>query len=101
MWLLSDVNGFECYYVIELVDWLLEFKSLQHLRLYQARYRLVTARNPSDFTAPLGNQPDSTMTRYLKQSRYPDTEPTSPFPTLIMLCARLESDMQQSCKSLV
>ena len=35
--------------------------------------------------APLGNQAASTMTRCPTQSHYPDTEPTSPCPTLIML----------------
>ena len=33
---------------------------------------------------PLGEQATRTMTRYPTQSHYLDTEPTSPFPTLIM-----------------
>ena len=42
--------------------------------------------------APLGNQAISTITRHPTQSHYPDTEPTSPCPILIMLSAWLGSD---------
>ena len=34
---------------------------------------------------PLGNQATSTMTQFPTQSNYPDTEPTSPCPIVIML----------------
>ena len=41
-------------------------------------------------SAPLGDQAASTMTWY--QSHYPDTEPTSPYPILVMRSAWLGSD---------
>ena len=43
----------------------------------------------------LGDQTASTMTRYPTQSHYPDTEPTSPCLTLIMLSACLGSNKYQ------
>ena len=42
--------------------------------------------------APLGDQATSSITWYLTQSHYPDTEPTSPCLILIMPSARLGSD---------
>ena len=50
---------------------------------------------------PLVNQATSIMTVYLSQSRYPDTELTSPCPILFILSTRLESDKHQFYKSLV
>ena len=50
---------------------------------------------------PLRNQATAIMTLWLTQSHYPDAEPTSPFPILIMLSARLGTSMYQSVKSLV
>ena len=50
--------------------------------------------------ARLGNQVASTMTQFPTQSHYPDTEPTSPCPILIMSSTRLGSDKYQF-KSLV
>ena len=42
-------------------------------------------RTHGDFiAAPLGNQAANTLTRFLTQSHYPDTELTSPCATLIM-----------------
>ena len=49
--------------------------------------------------ASLGNQ--ATSTCYPTQSHFPDTEPTSPCPTLIMPTARLGSDTYKFVKSLV
>ena len=51
--------------------------------------------------APLGQQTASTMTWNLFQSYYPDNEPTSPCPILIMPSTWLGSDKYQFCKSLV
>ena len=51
--------------------------------------------------APLENQATRTMTQYPTQSHYPDTEPTSPCPILLMPSARLGSDTYQFDKSLV
>ena len=45
--------------------------------------------------ASLGCQAASTMTCYLMQSHYPDTEPTSPCPILIMPSTWLGSDKYQ------
>ena len=45
--------------------------------------------------APLGNQDAGTMTCYPTQLYYPDTEPTSPCPFLIMLSGRLGSAKYQ------
>ena len=45
--------------------------------------------------ASLGQQVTSTMTYYLTQLHYPDTEPSSPCPFLIMPSARLGSDKHQ------
>ena len=45
--------------------------------------------------ASLGHQATSTMTCYPTQSQYPDTDPTIPFPILIMLSARLGSNQYQ------
>ena len=45
--------------------------------------------------APLGNKVISTMTWYPIQSNYPDTEPTSPSPTLKMPRTWLGSDKYQ------
>ena len=42
--------------------------------------------------ASLGHQATGTMTCYPTQSLYPDIEPTSPWPILIMPSTRLESD---------
>ena len=41
---------------------------------------LVTVRTHGDFisVAPLGDQAIATMTRFVTESRYPDTELTSP-----------------------
>ena len=50
--------------------------------------------------AQLGYQAASTMT-CTTQSHYPDTEPTSPCPILLMLSANLGSDKYQFYKSLV
>ena len=41
--------------------------------------------------ASLGHQATGTMTFYPSQSQYPDTEPTSPYPILIMLNTGLGS----------
>ena len=49
-------------------------------------YQLHTA-------APLREQSIGALTRYPTQSYYPDTELTSPRPTLAMLSARLGSDI--------
>ena len=46
--------------------------------------------------ASLEHQAASTVTCYPTQSHYPDTEPTSPCPMLIIPSARLESDKYQS-----
>ena len=45
--------------------------------------------------APLKDHVSSTMTGYPTQSHYPDTEPTSPCPILIMLSAWLGSNKYQ------
>ena len=52
-------------------------------------------------TAPLGNQVTGSMTPYPTQPHYPDTEPTSPSPNLLMLSARLGSEKYQFYNSLV
>ena len=51
--------------------------------------------------APLGNQTASTMTRFPTHSHYPDTDPTSPCPILIMPSTLLGSDKYPFDKSLL
>ena len=51
--------------------------------------------------APLEDQSTSTMVWYPTQSHYPDTEPTSPCPILIMWGTRLGNDKYHFCISLV
>ena len=53
------------------------------------------------WNSALGNQAASTMTRYATQLYYPNSEPTSPCPALLMASARLGSDDYQFYKSLV
>ena len=51
--------------------------------------------------APLGD-PVITITQFLTQSHYPETELTSPCPSLVVLPSpRLGSDVYQFCRSLV
>ena len=45
--------------------------------------------------APLGDHAASTMTSYPIQSHYPDIEPTTPCPILIMLSACVRNDKYQ------
>ena len=52
-------------------------------------------------SAPLRNQATSTVSWYPTQLHYPETEPTSPCPILIMPSNWLVSDMYQFYKSLV
>ena len=78
------------------------FMSLQHLKSYQVRYRLVTAHSWRFYSAaPLENQAAGIMTQYPIQSHYPDTKVTSPCPILLKVSVRLESDKDQFCMSLV
>ena len=49
---------------------------------------------------PVEDQAASTMTWYLTESRYPDTEQTSICPIQLMPSAQLGSDQYQFCKSL-
>ena len=58
--------------------WVLTCDSVHSCRLYTA--------------VPMREQATNTMTQYPIQSHYPDTEPISPFPTLIMSSAWLWSD---------
>ena len=51
--------------------------------------------------ALLGTQAAGTLTQYLTQSHYIDTELTSACPTLLMLGAMIGSDTVQLYKSLV
>ena len=78
------VDVFVLRLIITLVDgW--GFTSLQNLRLYQHDHQLVTVHTHGDFIVlPLGNQAAGTMTRYLTQSHYADTELTDPFPILLI-----------------
>ena len=71
------------------------FMSWQHIRSYQDEYQLVTMHSWWLYSAaPLGHQ----FMVLVASSHYPDTEPTSPFPILIMLSAWLGSDNYQfSC----
>ena len=71
--------------------------SLQHLSLYQDRYQLVTVHTHGDFVecCSTGSLTTSIMTWYPIQSFYPNTEPTSPCPILIMSSAWLGSDKYQ------
>ena len=85
------------------LNWLLvgcwSFISWQYLRSYQDRYRHVTVHNHGDFVncsaALLADQATSTMTEYPTQLHYPDSEPTSPCPVLVMSSARLGSNKYQ------
>ena len=52
-------------------------------------------------TVSLELEAAGTMTCYPSMAHYPDTQPTNPCPVLIMLSARLGSDMYQFSKSLV
>ena len=53
------------------------------------------------YSDPGGNHATGTMTWYLTQSHYPDTEPTSPCPILLIPSARLRSDKYQFDKLMV
>ena len=80
------------------------FASQQHLRPYQDWYPLARVHTHDHWlysAAPLGNQANNTMIWYPSQSHYPDTEPTSPCPILIMLSTWLGSYKYQFYKSLV
>ena len=68
------------------------YMSYQQLRSYQDGYRLGTVHTHGDFIV-LPNLETRTLAPYTSlKSHYPDTEPTSPCPTLIMLNAWLGSD---------
>ena len=76
---------------LEVDDWLLESKIISGYvptcaRLYS--WELYSA-------APVGDQVTSTMSTYPTPSHYPDTELTSPFPSLIMPSTRLASTEYQ------
>ena len=72
------------------------FTSWQHLRYYQDGYQLVTVSTQGHFIVLLHWEITiSTMTWYPTRSHYPDNEPTSPCPILIMLSAWLQSDKFQ------
>ena len=49
---------------------------------------------------PMGNHATDTMTWYSSQLHSPNTEPSSPCPTLLMLSDMLGSEKYQLCKSL-
>ena len=49
------------------------------------------------FDSALGNQAIGAMSRYPTQSHYPDTEHSSPSPSLLLLSVMLGSDMYQLC----
>ena len=72
------------------------FTSWQHLR--SLIWTLTCDRVHSWWlysAAPLGNPTISTMTWYPTESYYPDVEPTSPCPSLIILSRWLGSDKYQ------
>ena len=73
------------------------FTSWQHPRSYQDGYRLVGSAHSWRLYSAVSqeHQTTSTMTCYPTQSPYPDTEPTSPCPILIMTSIRLGSDKYQ------
>ena len=61
--------------------------------------RVLTCDSPHSwwlyYAAPLGDHATSTMSWYTTQSHYPDTEPRSPCPILIIPSAWLGSDKYQ------
>ena len=67
--------------------WIPICNSVRSLRLYSV--------------APLGNQGTSTMTRFPTQSHYPDTDPTSHCPILIMQSTWVGSNKYNFYNSLV
>ena len=77
------------------------FMSLQQLTSYQNRYRRALMGFYSAASLGTGKSgcQHSTMTRYLTQSHYPDTEWTIPCPILLM--SRLGCDNYKFYKSLV
>ena len=77
-----------------MVSWLLEFYILATSKVTPGKaLTWDSAHSRLLYSAvPLGDQATSTMISYPTQSQYPGTEPTSPFPILIMLSAWLESD---------
>ena len=78
------------------------FTSYQQLRSYQDWCRFVIAYSWLPYSAaPLGDQVVSTMTWYPTKSHYSDTEPTNPYPNLIMSSTWLGSDKWQFDRFLV
>ena len=71
-------------------------KSWQHLRPFEEAYWLVTVCTHSDFIVLLHwDQAANTLTWYPTQLHYPDSEPISPFPILIMLKTWLGNNKYQ------
>ena len=75
----------------------------QHPTSFQHGYRIVTVCTHGDVysAAPLGNQVTSSMGHYPTQSHYPVTEPTSPYPVLLIVSAWLERVKCKFYKSFV
>ena len=70
-----------------------------HLTLYQDGYQLLTVCIHGDFIV-LPHWKFRPPARLLDTLHYDDTEPTSPFPILIIQSARLGNDQYQLCMSL-
>ena len=87
----DDGRGWDAY------SWDCCFTSRQHLKVLSGRVPTCHCAHSWQLysAASLGHQAASTMTCYLTQLHYPDTESTSPFPIIIMLSTRLGSDKYQ------
>ena len=79
---------------LDIISWLLEFYILATSKIISGWVWTCDSTHLWRFysASPLGDQADNTTTWYPDQSHYPDTEPPSHCPVLIMLSACLGSD---------